>query len=55
MADLDATFLRDQAEHCRWLAKDSHDPMTVQRLLRMAIDYEAKAKAIESGEALKDE
>ena len=46
--DDDAQFFKHQAERCRWLAKDSREPKTVQALLTIAKHYEAKAAVLET-------
>jgi hypothetical protein len=51
MSGNDAKFLRDQAEHCRWLAKQSSEMKTITTLTNMARDYEAQADAIEASDA----
>lgn len=51
MSRADDTFLRDQAERCRWLASNSGDHKTVVTLNNMARDYESKAAAMESESA----
>ena len=45
MKEEDATFLKEQAEKCRWLAANSRDPTTVLTLRKMADEYEAQAAA----------
>ena len=44
-----AAEFRAQAAKCRALAKQARDHMTVKNLLALAEEYEAQAKALESG------
>jgi hypothetical protein len=41
-------FLREQAERCRRLARDSNDPGVRDDLLKLADEYNAKADAQEN-------
>jgi hypothetical protein len=43
--------LREQAERCRRLARDSTDPSLRDSLLRLADEYAARASAQESDDA----
>jgi hypothetical protein len=38
-------FLRKQADRCRRLARGANDPVTQERLLKLADEYEAQANA----------
>lgn len=40
----DREYLEDQAVRCRRLASSITDTLTVERLLQMADEYEAKAR-----------
>ena len=46
--------LREQAERCRRLARDSTDPNLRDSLMRLADEYAARASAQESEDASKD-
>jgi hypothetical protein len=41
-------YLRDQAERCRRLARDSTDPVLRDSLFKLADDYTARASAEEN-------
>jgi hypothetical protein len=43
-------FLREQAERCRRLARDSYDPSVRDGLLNLAEEYIAKADAEEQND-----
>jgi hypothetical protein len=43
-------YLREQAERCRRLARDSTDPSLRDSLLKLAEDYTAKADAQEQND-----
>lgn len=45
--DEDATYLRDQAEKCRRLAKSLSSQDVASTLLGMALDYEKRAEEID--------
>jgi hypothetical protein len=36
-------YLREQAERCRRLARSTSDPLTQERLFKLAAEYEAQA------------
>jgi hypothetical protein len=36
-------FLREQADRCRRLARSTTDPVTQERLFKLAAEYEAQA------------
>ena len=38
-------FLREQADRCRRLARGTSDPVTRERLFKLAAEYEAQADA----------
>jgi hypothetical protein len=38
-------FLREQADRCRRLARGTNDPVTQERLFKLATEYEAQADA----------
>ena len=38
-------FLREQADRCRRLARGTNDPVTQERLSKLAAEYEAQADA----------
>jgi hypothetical protein len=38
-------YLRGQAERCRRLARGTSDPVTQERLSKLATEYEAQAEA----------
>jgi hypothetical protein len=38
-------FLREQADRCRRLARSATDPVTEERLRKLAAEYEAQADA----------
>jgi hypothetical protein len=38
-------YLREQADRCRRLARGTSDPVTQERLFRLAAEYEAQADA----------
>jgi hypothetical protein len=38
-------FLREQADRCRRLARGTNDPVTQERLVKLAAEYEAQADA----------
>jgi hypothetical protein len=38
-------YLREQADRCRRLARGTSDPVTQERLFRLAAEYEARADA----------
>jgi hypothetical protein len=38
-------FLREQADRCRRLARGTSDPVTQERLFKLAAEYEAQADA----------
>lgn len=44
-------YLREQAERCRRLARDSTDPNLRDSLMRLADEYAARASAQESEDA----
>jgi hypothetical protein len=43
--DGEHTGLLEQIARCRRLAKETHDPTTVERLLALASEYEQKLQA----------
>ena len=43
----DAAYFRQQAEHCRSLAEDARDPVSLELLLRMAADFEDEARLLD--------
>ena len=44
----DASYFREKAEQCRRLAKDSTDPVLIEGLTALALEYFAQAVAIEA-------
>jgi hypothetical protein len=44
-------YLREQAERCRRLARDSSDPGVRDGFLKLADEYVAKADALENDQA----
>jgi len=38
-------YLREQADRCRRLARGTSDPVTQERLFKLAAEYEAQADA----------
>jgi hypothetical protein len=38
-------YLREQADRCRRLARSTNDPVTQERLYKLAAEYEARADA----------
>jgi hypothetical protein len=38
-------YLREQADRCRRLARGTSDPVTQERLFKLAAEYEARADA----------
>jgi hypothetical protein len=46
MNEQDREFLSEQAEKCRWLARNSRDPKIVLSLYAMASDFETRAVAL---------
>jgi hypothetical protein len=38
-------YLREQAERCRRLARGASDPVTQERLFKLAAEYQAQADA----------
>jgi hypothetical protein len=38
-------YLREQADRCRRLARGANDPVTQERLSKLAAEYEAQADA----------
>ena len=44
---MDQSYLREQADRCRRLARDSTDPVLQASLRRMADDYQMKADELE--------
>jgi hypothetical protein len=44
----DASYFRDRAEQCRRLARDSTDPVLIEGLTELALEYFAQAVAIEA-------
>jgi hypothetical protein len=44
----DASHFRDKAEQCLRLARDSTDPSLVKNLTELALEYSARAAAIEA-------
>ena len=54
----DPSYFREKADQCLRLARDSTDPMLVQSLTELALEYAARAAAIDglvSGKAPEDE
>ena len=45
-----AAYLRDQADKCRWHAKNIRDAETQAELRKLAAEYDERAVAIESKE-----
>jgi hypothetical protein len=45
----DASYFRDKAEQAMRLARDSTDPVLQKSLTELALEYFARAVAIESG------
>jgi hypothetical protein len=43
-------FFRKQAEHCRWLARNTTDPNTVAQLNALARDFDERAAAMEGAQ-----
>jgi hypothetical protein len=48
MPEETAAFLREQAEKCRWLARNSTDPNVITTLNEMAREYVAKAEKLDA-------
>jgi len=44
----DASYFRDRAEQAKRLAKDSTDPVLTESLTELALEYFARAVAIEA-------
>jgi hypothetical protein len=54
----DPSYFRDKADQCLRLARESTDPMLVQSLTELGLEYAARAAAIDglmSGKDLEDE
>jgi hypothetical protein len=50
----DASYFRDKAEQALRLARDSTDPMLINHLTELALEYSARAAVIEGLELGKD-
>ncbi len=50
----DSLYFRERAEQCRRLARDSTDPVLIEALTELALEYFAQAVAIEAQALGKD-
>jgi thiamine monophosphate synthase len=50
----DCSYFREKAEQCRRLARDSTDPVLIEGLTDLALEYFAQAVAIEAKALGKD-
>jgi hypothetical protein len=48
-------YLREQADRCRRLARGTSDPVTQERLFKLAAEYEAQADAQDDAQDDADE
>jgi len=46
-------YLREQAERCRRLARGTGDPVTQERLFKLAAEYDAQADADDEAPAVR--